>query len=168
MIRLLAAAAVTEMSFAAAALGLLGLAGRRNGWLDVIAQFAPVWLAASLACALLAWPLAGPGVWGNATLIAALVGIAVNSAMVVPEFMSSARVAPASKAAAPLRLLTFNIWSENPDQAGTVDAILRTDADIIALQEIRPLKPEQRARLAEAYPHWVVSSGDGGDLAIAS
>jgi endonuclease/exonuclease/phosphatase (EEP) superfamily protein YafD len=171
MIRLLAAlaaAVVTEMSFAAAALGLLGLAGRRNGWLDVIAQFAPVWLALSLAGAMLAWPLVGPGIWGDASLIAALVGVAANGLLVAPEFLPRAWPGQAGKTAPPLRLLTFNIWSENSDQAGTVDAILAADADIIALQEIRRLKPEQRGRLAEAYPHWVVSAGDGGDLAIAS
>jgi endonuclease/exonuclease/phosphatase (EEP) superfamily protein YafD len=164
----IAAALVTPLSFAGAALGLAGLAGRRSGWLDVIAHFAPVWLALSLAGAALAWPILGHEGWRGAGLIAALVGVAANGLLVVPELMQGCRPGPIGETAAPLRVLTFNIWSENPDQAGTVEAILQSGADIIALQEIRTLKPDQRARLAVAYPHWIVSVADGGDLALLS
>ena len=164
----IAAALVTPMSFAAAVLGLLGLAGRRSGWLDIVAQFAPVWLAVSLAGALLAWPILGHGAWRDPVLVAALVGVAANGLMVAPEFVPGARPGPAGETAAPLRMLTFNIWSENPDQPQTVDVILRVDADIVALQEVRTLKADQRTRLVAVYPYWIVSSLDRGDLAILS
>lgn len=167
LLALIAAATVAELSLAGAVLGLLSIGGRWNGWLDVVAEFAPLWLAFSVAAALLAWPAFEPGPERRLVLLAALVGVAANAVLVAPEFLRAIPTASGQTQATPLKVLTFNVWDDDPRRDETVTAILAADADIVALQELENFDAAQRARLTAVYPYWDACPA-GCDLAILS
>src|SRR5690606_4950844 len=53
-----------------------------------------------------------------------------------------------------LRVMTFNIHALNEDADGIADAILRADADVVALQELeRATAARLSERLSGRYPH---------------
>ncbi len=54
---------------------------------------------------------------------------------------------------APLRVVTANAWFANPDHAALVAWLSRSDADIIALQEITPQWVLALEALARTYPY---------------
>jgi endonuclease/exonuclease/phosphatase (EEP) superfamily protein YafD len=145
-------ATVAELCLAGAILGLAGLAGWFSGWLDVVAAFAPIWLAVSVAGAALAWPTLGREMRRPA-LIAAIVGIVTNGALIAPEFLRPMPAAPPSGLGPPLTVLTFNTWDDSPDAAATTDTILRANADVVLLQEYFGLGLAVQQRLAAVYPY---------------
>ena len=149
-------ATAAEASVAGAGLGLASVAGRWNGWLDVLAQLAPAWLLLSavggLACVFgleASWSkrilvtLAGVGVISSAWLVAPELAKAVGGHGERP--IAGAR---------PLKVLTFNTWSQNLAPDGTVRAIVGSGADVVALQETDGLGLAQRKVLQAAYPYW--------------
>jgi len=153
--KILCAATAAEASFAAALLGLASVAGRWNGWLDIIAQFAPFWFALALlggALALAALDRGWPRTW---VLALAAAGAVVNGAIIAPDFAEGlwGALAPTPRTASSLRVLTFNVWERNIDPERTVDLILRSGADVIALQEINGIAGPARTRLDVAYPY---------------
>jgi len=145
-------ATVAELCLGGALLGLAGLAGWFSGWLDVIAAFAPIWLAISALGALLAWPTLGREMRRPA-LIAALVGVVANLALIAPEYLRPIPKAEGAGLGPPLTVLTFNTWDDNRQYEQTVDAILAANADIVLLQEFFGLSLHARQRLFAAYPY---------------
>lgn len=145
-------ATVAELCLGGALMGLAGLGGWFSGWLDVIAAFAPFWLAISALGAALAWPALGREMRRPA-LVAALVGIVANLVLIAPEYLRPISQPPAAGLGPPLTVLTFNAWDDNRAYDATVDAILRSGADIVLLQEFFGLSAAAKLRLFTAYPY---------------
>jgi endonuclease/exonuclease/phosphatase (EEP) superfamily protein YafD len=150
---LIAAGTAAQMCLAGALLGLAGLGGWWNGWLDVIAAFAPWWLALS-ALGLVLAIVALEGDVRRQALACALVGVAANAILVAPELLRSDGPSGPAGPGPPLKLLTFNTWDENRQVRQTVDDILASGADVVALQEYDQFTPDERARLGRVYPDW--------------
>lgn len=151
--RIILAATAFEASAVAALLGLLLLGGAWSPWLDALTHFSPLILFLGLIALALAY-LALKGRSRRVTIGLAAFGVAVPAALMAPDL--SARVwqglHPAPAGQAPLKVLTFNTWTENFAAARTVDVILQSGADVIALQENEALFP-QNDRLSAAYPY---------------
>ena len=151
--RIILAATAFEASAAAAVLALLALGGAWNPWLDALTHFAPLILFLGLLSVVLTL-VALKGRSRRVTLGLAALGVAVPAALMAPDL--SARVweslhpAPAGKA--PLKVLTFNTWTENFAPTPTLDLILKSGADVIALQEDQTLVP-QNNRINAIYPY---------------
>lgn len=145
-------ATVAELCLGGALLGLAGLGGWLSGWLDVVAAFAPVWLAISVLGGALAWPTLGREMRRPA-LAAAAIGILANGLLMAPEFLRPTPVTPPAGLGPPLTVLTFNVWDENRQADATVDAIVGSNADIVTLQEFFGLSLDAQQRLFEAYPY---------------
>ena len=150
-------ATVAELCLGGAVLGMAGLAGRFSGWLDVVAAFAPVWLAVSALGAALAWPTLGREMRRPA-LIAAAVGILANLALMAPEYLrpipiASGASAPASGLGPPFTVLTFNVWDDNRRADETADVILKANADVVLLQEYFGLGMHAKQLISAAYPY---------------
>jgi endonuclease/exonuclease/phosphatase (EEP) superfamily protein YafD len=165
----IAVASATEIALAGACLGLLSVAGRWNEWLDLFAQFAPFWLALSVIGAILAWLVVEPGLDRRVVMSIAAIGVLSNGALVVPEYARAVlSIHWGGRNVASLKVLTFNVWDENIDADATVAAILRTDADVVALQEVAGLGANQRAKLLTAYPFWIGCRPTPCDIALMS
>ncbi|HEY1425510.1 MAG TPA: endonuclease/exonuclease/phosphatase family protein [Caulobacteraceae bacterium] len=145
-------ASVAELCLGGALMGLAGLGGWFSGWLDVVATFAPLWLLMSVLGAALAWPALGREMRRPA-LVAAVVGVVANLALIGPEYLRPVPRAPAAGLGPPLTVLTFNTWDDNRQYDATVDAILGSGADIVLLQEFFGLSMKARLRLFAAYPY---------------
>ena len=84
--------------------------------------------------------------------------------------MLTAVPAPAAPAAS-LRVMSYNVNHANRDVAGTMDAIVAEDPDVVLLQEIdREWQESLEKRFAKAYPHQAfrVYSRAAGGLAVLS
>jgi endonuclease/exonuclease/phosphatase (EEP) superfamily protein YafD len=69
----------------------------------------------------------------------------------------------------PLRVVTANAWFANPDYTELVAWLSRSDADIIALQEITPQSVLALESLAQAYPYRkVIPRDDPYGIALLS
>lgn len=145
-------ATVAELCLGGALTGLLGLGGYLSGWLDIVAAFAPFWLALSALGAALAWPTLGREMRRPA-LAAAAVGILANAVLIAPELLRPTPIAQPASLAPPLTLLTFNVWDDNHQADATVDAIIRANADVVVLQEYFGLSADAQQRLFAAYPN---------------
>jgi endonuclease/exonuclease/phosphatase (EEP) superfamily protein YafD len=165
LLQTIARATVAELCLGGALLGVASLAGWLSSWLDVAASLAPVWLAVSVLGAALAWPVLERGE-RRAALIAGLIGVALNGALIVPEFLH-APSPPAPDPGPPLKLLTFNVWDDNRHGDVTTAAILRTGADVVALQEFFGLSSNNLNTLRAAYPY-VAGCPAGCDLIMLS
>jgi len=87
--------------------------------------------------------------WYPALLFVAAGALAIHSLLILREHAAPA----AAETAASFRLLSFNIDNENrKDPAHIADAILGSQADVVAIYEAVTLLPEMD-RLAKAYPY---------------
>ncbi|MGW7438539.1 endonuclease/exonuclease/phosphatase family protein [Streptomyces sp. NPDC054849] len=69
---------------------------------------------------------------------------------------------PADRGAHDITALQHNVSDENPDPAGTADALIESAPDLIALEELTPaVLPAYRAALAADYPHHAVEGTVG-------
>jgi endonuclease/exonuclease/phosphatase (EEP) superfamily protein YafD len=153
LLQTIAQATVAELCLGGGLLGLLGLAGGWSGWLDVIAAFAPVWLAISVLGAALAWPVLERGSRGPA-LVAAGAGIVASLVLIAPELSHGAPGPPEAGLGAPLKVLAFNVWDDNRHSEDTAAAIVRSGADVVTIQEFFGLSAWARQQLLAAYPYW--------------
>lgn len=107
--------------------------------------------------------------WGLFT--AGLVPLAVFLVMFGPALVPrSLKVEPVPASTPTLRLITFNVHTDNPDPAGVARSVLDSDADVVALQEVAP---EMGAALvdllADEYPyHDMVARERWDGLAVFS
>jgi endonuclease/exonuclease/phosphatase (EEP) superfamily protein YafD len=157
-IRILAAAAAMVSAPAVAVLALAGFGGWRNGWLDVINIFAPVILAVALLAAGLGyWSLDGAP--RAVTLGIAMIGVIYGLTLTGPEVLLSWR--PRTQGVQPFRVLSANLWRDNPTLALAVDSLIARNADTIFLQEAGGLPQADLTRLRSLYPYVSESPGFG-------
>ncbi|HEY3797692.1 MAG TPA: endonuclease/exonuclease/phosphatase family protein [Caulobacteraceae bacterium] len=150
-VRILLSATAMELSFGCAALAALGLAGARDGWLDVINNFAPFGLVLGLVALGLAAAAAPRGAVRGACLALAGASVIVGAALVGPEI---ARWRPASPATGPaFQLLSANVWADNPEPDAAVAAIARLAPDVVLLQESDGNLATPLAGLRQLYPY---------------
>jgi endonuclease/exonuclease/phosphatase (EEP) superfamily protein YafD len=149
-------ATAAEVSLVAALQGLAAVFGPFNPWLDVLAQLAPIGLVLSLAAGLLALAVMEAGVSKLVVLGLAAAGAASNVWLIAPEVIAALRSPPAAPLAGvrPLKVLTFNVWSDNVEAAATAEGIIRANADVVALQEREGLRRRSTLRLLQVYPYW--------------
>jgi endonuclease/exonuclease/phosphatase (EEP) superfamily protein YafD len=166
--RIICIATAAEASAASAALGLLGLLGAFNGWLDVINQFAPIWLLVGLVGVLGAQVLEPSDRVRRGVLILSGVGAAIGLLQVGPDMLASIGQALRHEAKPPiLKVVTFNVWSENFDPERTIQVILAAHPDVVAVQEgMGPFRSADAA-LLQALPYRI-SCPAGTDLAFYS
>jgi endonuclease/exonuclease/phosphatase (EEP) superfamily protein YafD len=148
--------------------GVLGVAGRWNGWADAANIVAWLWMGLGLLALVPGMLItrSGRARWLLASM--ATVGVAGSGLRVVPELVHAAQHATAWAGRGPaLRLLTLNAWDENGAVNGTVAAIMRSGADVVLLQERAGLRNAVRA-LSATYPVSVWCQGPPAQYVIFS
>ena len=127
---------------------LLSLAGVYVERLDLIANFSPVFAAASLVLGLVL--LALKERWS-----AALAGLLLVTNLLPVLFYPRAADVDGAAAAAKggrLTVLTVNLWGTNSDLEKVEGLIARTRPDFVLLQELSPERSDLLTRLKPAYP----------------
>lgn len=117
--------------------------GRTSLRFDILAHFAPVWLAGGLLALIGAFVFRG---YARALIVGmGLVAVLAAGSLIAPEFLRD--TGPKARADAPdqLKLVQMNVWSRNGDLDGALDWALSTDADIVILEETTPALREQVA-----------------------
>jgi endonuclease/exonuclease/phosphatase (EEP) superfamily protein YafD len=113
--------------------GLAALAsngGMFSTRLDLISQFAAVWLLGSGLVALYGgclrrWVLAGVG----------LVGVFACAPLMIPELTRPIRPALPSETGYRIKLIEYNAWERNPDIGRDVDWLARQNPDFILMTD---------------------------------
>jgi len=167
--KIIATATVVEAAFGAGALAVLGLGGAASGWFDLLNHLAPLWFGVSILSAPLAGLLIAPGIGRRAVLGAALTGAIVSGAMILPEMARA--IGPFGRAGPhPLRIVTFNTWSDNVTPEQVVARIEAADPDAFALVEMSwPFYRSKLRMLSARYPYRTIPKrGCPGDMQIFS
>jgi endonuclease/exonuclease/phosphatase (EEP) superfamily protein YafD len=157
--RLRAAIGVAALVVGAVCLAgaLLALGGRFDPWLDLLAHFAPVWLAGA-AGAGVAGVVAPRGRTRGAVLIVAALGALAAGALMAPEWLRTVRPPVAAAPPARIRLVEFNTWDRNSDPEATAAWIESERPDIVAVEEGTPALRRALARRGYAYVKGMVST----------
>ena len=139
------------VAVAAALLAVAGWAGRWSILLDGANALAPLTFGATFVAGVAV--IAGARRGRARILLAALMalGAAAAASRLVPEWRRQLPGAPI--AADNLRVLSFNVWNDNPAPTGTVEAIARTGADVVLLQEADGTVGDALPALARRYPY---------------
>ena len=116
---------------------------------DLLAQFAPIWFAGALACAVVAF-IALRGVSRLLILSMGIAGMIFAGMLMAPEFTRSTGPEAGPGAPGALKIIQFNVWSHNAEPDQTVDWIVAQQPDIVILEETTPAL----RRLIEARTHW--------------
>lgn len=120
-----------------AAAGVAAHLGRTSLQFDLLAHFAPVWLAGALACGVLGLLLLR-GLPRLAVIGVSAAGAVAAGTLIAPELSRSTGPVAAAEAPGRIKLVQFNVWAHNRDYAGTVDWLQREDPDIAVLEETTP------------------------------
>jgi endonuclease/exonuclease/phosphatase (EEP) superfamily protein YafD len=163
-LRILVAATAMEIALAAAIAALAGLAGFRNGWLDVINNFAPMILALGLVAIVLALPSL-QGATRVVTISVAMVAVVYGLALIAPEVARALTLRPRADGGG-LRVLTANVWTDNPTPDAAIDKILERNADVVFLQESDGTVQPLLARLRPRYPFSSNCPGSGVQIFV--
>ena len=120
---------------------------------DVLAHFAPVWLAACAAALVLGFLF--KGWWRGAVWAPALAGVAASAVLILPEFVRD--VGPRARADAPgqVKVVQFNVWHHNPDPEAVLRWLDAENPDIAVISE----NSAPFAAALKAHPRWIVSCG---------
>jgi endonuclease/exonuclease/phosphatase (EEP) superfamily protein YafD len=86
---------------------------------------------------------------------------------VLYPFLPIAGEDPAEAAGPPLKVLSLNLWYENDDRSRTVQALLQSDADVIATVETTAEWRDSLQALAPAYPFHVDCVGKAFRCGVA-
>lgn len=113
--------------------GLIAHLGRYERALDLFAQFAPFWLAGSVAALLLGLPFRGHSRIQIGAI--ALVGILASGHLMAPEYRRDLGPKAPASARDQLKVIQFNVWRDNVDPAATADWIAAQNADIVMIEE---------------------------------
>ncbi len=147
------------------ALGLAWLAASRwRGPTDNFLVIGLVGVAPFLL--LLAWPLAVVAARHRQRLLFALSTVlAVLQVVWLLDDLNLRSPDPAEASeVVTIRLATANLWVENSDPVGSVEAIVATDPDVIFLQEVLPFVEDQLFALPSlAAYEWRESTGSVGE-----
>ncbi|MFC3069733.1 endonuclease/exonuclease/phosphatase family protein [Phenylobacterium soli] len=111
--------------------------GRDSLRWDVLAHFAPLWLAGALACALVAL-IAFRGLAKLLVLGMAATGLVFSAMLIGPELTRPAGPSAAPDAPGQLKIVQFNVWHDSPDPERNLDWLMREDPDITVLEETTP------------------------------
>ncbi len=151
--KIIATATVVEGAAAAALGSVAGLGGAASGWLDLLNNLAPVWFGVALLCTPLAAVLMAPGWARRGVLGLAVTAGLVSGTEVLPELFAG--LGPfGGPSAQPLKIVTFNTWSDNSAPEKVTDLIRRADPDAAALIEMGwPLVHSKLKALADVYPY---------------
>lgn len=141
------------LGLVAATVGLACLGGAFSDQLDALTHFAPLWLACGLGGMVLALVVCREAE-RKAVGGLALVGVVAILSLMAPELGASLRRPdrPPSNAST-LKLVQFNLWAENKDPAGTVDWILKQNADLVVTEEAVGFASPVLKALKQAYPY---------------
>ena len=123
--------------------------GRTSLRWDLLSHFAPIWFAGALAAALIA-VVAFSGLARWVVLAMGLVGVVAAGSLIAPELTRSTGPHAPSDAPHQLKIIQFNVWSDNADPGATVDWIAAQQPDIAILEETTPAF----RRLVEARTGW--------------
>jgi vancomycin resistance protein VanJ len=137
----------------------LAFAGAIEPRLDPLASFLPLFGGMTLLGLLCQWR---PPVWA---LVAAVIGVVPVAIVVAPELMRAIPAAP--EAGEEARILTHNVWRDNTDPAGTAQAIVDAQPDVVLLQEVDGSFRPMLAALRQHFPH-ATDCPPGCELAIFS
>jgi endonuclease/exonuclease/phosphatase (EEP) superfamily protein YafD len=147
---------LTAVVMAAAVAAALALAGARVPPFDVLAHFAPFYVAAGLAGAVWA-AIAGRGPVIAASVLAVIAG----AVLVVPELRRDAGPAAAAAAPGQIKVIQFNADRRNADLLRVADWLRDQDADVVTVTEAR----HDLRDLLVRRDGWKVAGG-AGDLMI--
>jgi len=110
--------------------------GRTSLRFDILAHFAPVWLAGGLLALAGAFIFRG---YARALILGmAAAAVLCAGALIAPEFLRDAGPKAPADARDPLKIVQFNVWSRNEDPEGAVDWALSQDADVVIFEETTP------------------------------
>ena len=147
---------------------LAALGGSISDNLDVLTHFAPLALAGALALLAAVGLLARPGRERYVASLLALAAAVWSFTLMAPELLAAARPPPPA-AGRPLKLVQFNVWANNTDPQASADWLLKTEADVLLLQEIDgPSAEALVARLRADYPYGSVCEEARCSLALLS
>ena len=153
--KIIATATVVEAACGAALAAVLGLFAGSNSWLDLFNQLAPLWFGTLVLAAPSAALLIRPGAGRNVVTGLAVAGALISGAAVLPEMAAS--IGPAfglhGGAGAPLKIVTFNTWSDNSDPDLVVKRVRDANPDAAALIEMSWLLHHTKLKaLSDTYP----------------
>jgi endonuclease/exonuclease/phosphatase (EEP) superfamily protein YafD len=152
--RILIAATGAELCIGAGLVGLLGLGGYWSGLLDGFNHIAPVVLATAILGAALARLALPKAASRRLVLACAVAGVLAPAANMAPDLSAAALgLLPQKPGGAPLRVLHFNVWTENFDPRRTAQAIIDSGADVVLMQEGAGTMSSQFGRIRAAYPY---------------
>ena len=151
-IRGLLAALMFAEGLVCAVAALVAQAGRIAPRPDMLAHFAPFWLIGAAVVVAYGLLLA-PGAMRTIFLTVGGVGMVAAGALILPELTRP--MSPRAPADAPhqIKLIQFNVWASNLDIDGTAQWIADQDADIVILEEARPVI---RDAVLKRHPYNVV------------
>jgi len=120
-----------------AAAGMGAHLGRTSLDFDLLAHFAPVWLAGALACVIVGL-LTLRGLAQIVIVGIAAGGVVAAGSLIAPELTRSTGPTAAADAPGRIKLVQFNVWAHNRNNVETVDWLEREDPDIAVLEETTP------------------------------
>ncbi len=142
------------LALGCAAAAIMALLGRFSDRLDVMAQFALVWLAGALVCGL-AWIVDGRRGHERATGILAAITLLALAPIMLPELARGVLAQRVKPGAETLKLVQFNLWKDNPHPERAVRWILAQDADVVLLEEVVESSEGVPLALKARYPYQV-------------
>jgi endonuclease/exonuclease/phosphatase (EEP) superfamily protein YafD len=145
--------AVLLLASVSAAAAIAAQWGRVSLRLDLLAHFAPVWLAGAAAALALSFLFRRGLRWSIAGI--SLAGIACSLGLIAPEVLRDAGPRAAAGAPGALKIVQFNVWYHNPDPAAVLRWLETEDPDIAVIEEN---SPRFRAALKD-QTRWIVSCG---------
>lgn len=145
-----AARIAVGLAMSAAAVGLIGQAGRFSARADMINLIAPAWLAAGLGMAALACALSRRVIVKRLALVAAATLAIVAVSLPWRDAADDGTACPGDE----LRLVQFNVLKSNADVRAAAAWIRGTDADAVTLEEVASTLPIL-ALLRPTFPYVV-------------
>lgn len=142
------------LALGCAGAAVMALLGPFSDRLDVMAQFALVWLTGGLICGL-AWIVDGRRGHERATGVLAAITLLALAPLLLPELargLFAERVRPRAET---LKLVQFNLWKDNPHPDRAVRWILAQDADVVLLEEVVESSQGVPLALKARYPYQV-------------
>jgi endonuclease/exonuclease/phosphatase (EEP) superfamily protein YafD len=152
-VRIVRAALLLLGLFCAGAAGM-ALLGPFSDRFDVMAHFAPVWLAGGIVCGL-AWIVDGRRGHERATGLLAAFTLLALAPVMLPEAARGLFDGHAKPGPETLKIVQFNLWKENPRPERTARWILAQDADIVLLEEVVESSSGVPRALRAKYPYQV-------------
>ncbi|HVI33009.1 endonuclease/exonuclease/phosphatase family protein [Phenylobacterium sp.] len=121
--------------------------GRASLQWDILAHFAPVWLAGALAGALGGFFFRG---YARALIVSmGGVGVAAAGLLMAPEYLRDTGPKAGPNAPDQLKVIQFNVWHLNEQRERSIDWLIAQDPDIVIMEESRP---EIRRMIEERTP----------------